>query len=75
MSAVSILSQPALSFSVLRDCFLSVGLSVGQLLILFDLELPGQIREYRVGLFQSESGKPGRIAGVCQEVEARCKQI
>ena len=60
-SSVSILSiSPALSFSVWRDCFLSVG----QLLILFDLELPGQIREYRVQWrLQPESGKPRRMAG------------
>ena len=40
--------------------------SVGQLLILFDFELAGQIREYRVGLFQAErvmAGKPRRTGG------------
>ena len=58
---------PALSFSLRLDCFLSVDVDVGQLLILFDLELPGQIREYRVG------NQGGLL--VCQEVEERCKQI
>lgn len=63
---------PALSFSLRLDCFLSVDVDVGQLLILFDLELPGQIREYRgsrprVWWLRSQRGLPGVPRGWCEK--------